>query len=116
MFQKKKHNLIPAGDYVTAAESKLDADQDIERRCESVAEVVKDKVFPLARALSVYNVSFRQYVGYMMLRDKSKIIIKSSDVGSIVTNVLDMMDFSNSHLDSNTEKMVAGLRQLSAVK
>jgi len=116
MFQSKKHNLVAAGDYVTEEESQFNREDDIERRCETITEVVKNKVFPLERALSVYNVSFRQYFGYLMLQSQTKIHIDSNIFASFISVMLDMIDISDSHRNTKAEKIVADLRQLSMVK
>lgn len=115
MFQRKKHNLIPMGDYVTLNESMSGPEEDVERRCETVTEVVKKKIFTLDHALSLYNVSLRQYIGHLMLRNQSRVITDSAHISAITAMLLDLMDLSEKRLDSRTEKIVAGLRQLSTV-
>ena len=51
MLQNKINKLIPAGDYMTEEEAILDRETDIKRRCETVADVVKNKIFTLPQAV-----------------------------------------------------------------
>ena len=115
MLTKKKNNMIPAEDFISESGSFEEAVQDLEFRCETVSEVVKEKVFPLKKALEVYNVTLGQYFGYLMLRNDSKITLENDVVLSIFATVLNAMDFSDPNLDSKTEKVISDLRQLSAV-
>jgi hypothetical protein len=115
MFQTNKHKMIPAGDQISEPDVISDSEQDIQFRCETVSEIVKDKIFPLKKALEIYNVTFRQYFGYLLLHDESKITIDSDVIQVFLTTMFNAMDLSVSHLDSKTEKVIADLRQLSSV-
>ena len=117
MFQNKINKLIPAGDYMTKEEAILDRETDIKRRCETVADVVKNKIFTLPQALKAYDVSIEEYFGYMMLKPKKqKIIMDVGTVAAIMNALLNIMDLSHANLDNQTKKVVSDLRKLSAVK
>src|ERR1017187_8816354 len=104
MLRSKKHGAIPAGDYLSQADL---PEGDIEFRCETVSEVVQQKIFPLEKALKLYDVSFKQYMGYLMLHNKPKIIVDTHIITVFFTTMLGLIDIPDKILDSKTEKVIA---------
>ena len=107
--------MISVGDYVSQSENISNLEQDIEFRCETVSEVVAEKIFPLEKALGIYNVTFRQYLGYLLLRNESKITIDGDTVVNFLTVMFDAMDISEPHLGKKAGKVISDLRELSSV-
>ena len=117
MFQSKKNKLIPAGDYVTLEEAVIDSETDIKYRCETVDDLVRDKVFTLPQALKAYEISPIQYLGYSMLMPKKqKLLLDTTTFIALMEAMLRIVDFSKSNLDARSKKVVKDIQELSAVK
>jgi hypothetical protein len=114
MFPAKKHKLIPAGDYVTAEEAVLDKETDIERRCETVDEVIKQNVMPVSKALGAYHISYKQYLGYLMLKNKGKILVDGVTIISILQDVLQTMDLSKVDMEKAAKTFLVNFRKLAS--
>jgi hypothetical protein len=117
MFQRNKNKLVPAGDYVTLEETVIDSETDIKYRCETVDDLVKDKVFTLPQALKAYELNTEQYLGYLMLKPKKqKILVDNGTFAALMTAVLGFVDFSHSNLDARSKQVVKDMQELGAVK
>ena len=117
MFQSKKNKLVPAGDYVTLEEAVINNETDIRYRCETVDDLVKDKVFTLPQALKAYDISPEQYLGYsMLIPKKQKVLLDTPTFIALMNAMLRIVDFSKSNLDARSKKVVKDIQEFSAVK
>lgn len=116
MFQDKKNKLVPRGDYVAVNESVMDKEWEVRSRCESVHDVVTQRIIPLSKDLKAYDITLEQYFGFLMIKSlKVKIIMDAMTIGTLLKVVLGFMDIPNTGLDAKTQQLVEDMRRLSAV-
>ena len=118
MLDRKRHKGVPPGDYVADNEGIQHPAEAIERRCETVDDVVKNKVFTLAEALTAYKVTPEQFFGYKMLNKSRshKLIVDTVTFLTIFQSLFNQFDLTHSDLNPPTKKAVAELRKLALVK
>ncbi|HTE34158.1 MAG TPA: hypothetical protein VK666_27450 [Chryseolinea sp.] len=114
MSHPKKHTLIPAGDYMTAEEAAMDESTEIRRRCETIDEVVKDKIFTLPDALAAYDVSPREYIGYVLMSNtKKKVMVDQMMAIAMMSAIVSVLDLTR--VDHRIEKVFTDLKRLATV-